>query len=86
MLELVEFLTIQERRRFESISTRWDFIPNTNPGVPATVALAHLWYNSGPHFVGSPSAAQSGMTSCQDVQARPTLGLTSSSSHILNTI
>ena len=35
-------------------------IPNTNPGLPATVALGHLWYNSGPHFVGSISAAQSG--------------------------
>ena len=23
-------------------------IPNTNLGLPATVALGHLWYNSGP--------------------------------------
>ena len=44
-------------------------IPNTNPGLLAMVALGHLWYNSGPHFVGSISAAQSGTTSCQDIQA-----------------
>ena len=42
-------------------------IPNTNPSLPATVALGHLWYNSSPHFVGSPSAAQSGTTSYQNV-------------------
>ena len=36
--------------------------------------------------MGSISAAQSGTTSCQDVQARPTLGLTSGSPHILTTI
>ena len=41
-----------------------DSIPNTNLGLPATVALGHLWYNSDPYFVGSISAAQSGMTSC----------------------
>ena len=75
MLGLAKFVTIRERRRFESISTSWEFIPNTNPGLPATVALGHLWYNSGPHFVGSPSAAQSGTTKCQDVQAQPALGL-----------
>ena len=32
-------------------------IPNTNLGLLAMVALGHLWYNSGPHFVGSVSAA-----------------------------
>ena len=36
--------------------------------------------------MGSPSAAQSGKTSCQDVQALPTLGLMSGSPHILTTI
>ena len=34
MLELAKFLTIRERRRFESISTSWEFIPNTNPHFP----------------------------------------------------
>ena len=34
-------------------------IPNTNLGVPTMVAFGHLWYNLGPHFVGSISAAQS---------------------------
>ena len=34
MLGLIEFLTIQERQRFESISTSWEFIPNTNLGRP----------------------------------------------------
>ena len=31
----VKFLTIQERWRFESIATSWEFIPNTNPDIPA---------------------------------------------------
>ena len=61
-------------------------IPNTNLGLPATVALGHLWYNSGPHFMGSISAAQPETTSYQDVQVRPALGLTSGSPHILTTI
>ena len=39
------------------------------------VTLGHLWYNSSPHVVGSPSAAQSGTTNYQDVQDYPTLGL-----------
>ena len=86
MLELAKFLTIRERRRFELISTSWEFIPNTNPGLRAMVALGHLWYNLGPHFVGSTSAAQSGMTSCQDDQDYPALGLTSGSLHILTNI
>ena len=30
----VKFLTIRERRWFESISTSSEFIPNTNPGRP----------------------------------------------------
>ena len=60
MLGLAKFLTVRERRRFESISTSWEFIPNTNPGLPATVALGHLWYNSGTYFTGSISAAQLG--------------------------
>ena len=34
MLGLAKFLTIRERRQFESISTSWEFIPNTNPGRP----------------------------------------------------
>ena len=61
-------------------------IPYTNPGLPATVALGHVWYNSGPHFVGSISAAQPGTTNCQDIQTRPALGLMSGSPHILTTI
>ena len=32
ILELAKFLTIRERRWFESISTSWEFISNTNPG------------------------------------------------------
>ena len=67
MLGLAKFLTVRERRRFESISTSWEFIPNTNLGLPATIALGHLWYNSSTHFAGSPSAAQLGTTKCQDV-------------------
>ena len=59
MLGLAKFLTIWERRRFKSISTSWKFIPNTNPGLPAMIALGHLWYNLGTHFAGSISAAQS---------------------------
>ena len=86
MLGLAKFLTIRERRRFESISTSWEFIPNTNLGLPATVALGHLWYNSGPHFTDSTSATQPGTTSCQDDLDYPTLGLRSSSPHILTTI
>ena len=50
------------------------------------VTLGHLWYNSGPHFAGSISAAQSGTTSCQDDLDYPTLGLTFGSPHILTTI
>ena len=61
-------------------------IPNTNLGLPATVALGHLWYNSGPHFMGLPNASQLGTTSCQDVLARPALRLTSGSPYILTTI
>jgi hypothetical protein len=60
MLGLAKFLTIWERRRFESISTSWEFIPNTNPDLPATIVLGHLWYNSGTHFTGPYYAAQSG--------------------------
>ena len=86
MLELAKFLTIRERRRFELISTSWEFIPNTNPGLPAMVALGHLWYNSGPHFMGSTSAEQLGTTSYQDDQDYPALGLMSGSPHILTTI
>ena len=86
MLELAKFLTVRDRWRFESISTSWEFIPNTNPSLPAMVALGHLWYNSGTHFVGLTSAAQSGTTSCQDNQDYPALGLTSGSPHILTTI
>ena len=61
-------------------------IPNTNPGLPVTIDLGHLWYNSGTHFVGSISAAQPGTTSCQDIQALPALGIMSGSMHILTTI
>ena len=70
---LVKFLTIQERRRFESISTSWEFIPNTNLGLPATVALGHLWYNSGTHFAGPYRAAQSGTPDARTF--RPSLPL-----------
>ena len=42
-----KFLTIRERCRFESVTTSWVEIHNTNPGPPATVALGHLWYNLG---------------------------------------
>ena len=52
----------------------------------STVTLSHIWYNSGPHFAGSISATQLETTSCQDIQARPALGLTSGSPHILTTI
>ena len=86
MLVLAKFLTVRERRRFELISISWEFIPNTNPGLPAMVALGHLWYNSGPHFAGSISAARPGTTSYQDDQDYPTLRLTSGSPHILTTI
>ena len=86
MLELAKFLTIQERRRFESISTSWEFLPNTNPDLPATIVLGHLWYNSGTHFEGSTSAAQPGTTSCQDDQDYPALGLMPGSTHIVTTI
>ena len=72
MLGLAKFLTIRERRQFESISTSWEFIPNTNPGLPATIALGHLWYNSGTHFAGPYCAARSGTP---DAQAKPALGL-----------
>ena len=41
--------------------------------LPTRVALGHIWYNLGTHFVGSISAAQPGTTSCQDVQAGPKL-------------
>ena len=59
MLVLAKFLTVRERRPFESISTSWEFIPNTNPGNRMKAALGHLWYNSGPHFVGPYRATQS---------------------------
>ena len=61
-------------------------IPNTNLGLPAMVVLGHLWYNSGPYFMGSISAAQPGTTNCQDDQDYPALRLTSGSPHILTTI
>ena len=48
--------------------------------------LGHLWYNLGPHFMGSISAAQSGTTSCQDDQDYTALGLMFGSPHILTTI
>ena len=86
MLGLVEFLTIRERRRFKSVATSWAVIPNTNPHFPIGVTSGHLWYNSGPHFAGSISAAQSGTSCCQDNQDYPTLGLMSGSPHILTTI
>ena len=86
MLELVKFLTIRERRRFESISTSWEFIPNTNLGLPATVALGHLLCNLGTYFAGSISTAQLGTTSYLDNQDYPALGLMSGSPHILTTI
>ena len=73
MLGLAKFLTIRERRRFESISTSWEFIPNTNPGLPATIALGHLWYNSGTHFAGPYRAAQSGTPDAR--MLRPSLPL-----------
>ena len=40
----------------------------------AKAALGHLWYNSGPHFAGSPNAAQSGADGSQVAQAMPTHG------------
>ena len=61
-------------------------IPNINLGLPAMIALVHLWCNSGTHFAGSISATQPGTTRCQDGQDYPTLGLMSSSPHILTTI
>jgi len=73
MLELAKFLTIRERRRFESISTSWEFIPNTNPGLPATIALGHLWYNSGTYFAGPYRATQSGTPDARTF--RPSLPL-----------
>ena len=73
MLGLAKFLTIRERRRFESISTSWEFIPNTNPDLPATIVLGHLWYNSGTHFVGPYRAAQSGTPDARTF--RPSLPL-----------
>ena len=73
MLGLAKFLTIWERQRFESTSTSWEFIPNTNPGLPATVALGHFWYNSSTHFTGSPSVAQSGTPNARTF--RPSLPL-----------
>ena len=73
MLGLAKFLTIRERRRFKLISTSWEFIPNTNPGLPATIALGHLWYNSGTHFAGPYRAAQSGTPDARTF--RPSLPL-----------
>ena len=73
MLGLAKFLTIRERRRFESISTSWEFIPNKNPGLPATIALGHLWYNLGTHFAGPYCAAQSGTPDARTF--RPSLPL-----------
>ena len=73
MLGLAKFLTIRERQRFESISTSWEFIPNTNPGLPAMIALGHLWYNSGTHFVGPYRAAQFGTLDAR--MFRPSLPL-----------
>ena len=64
MLVLAKFLTIRERRGFESISTSKEFIPNINLGLLVMVALGHLWYDLGPYFTCSPSATQSGTTSC----------------------
>jgi hypothetical protein len=73
MLGLAKFLTIQERRRFESISTSWEFIPNINPGLPTTIALGHLWYNSGTHFMSPYYGAQSGTPDAR--MFRPSLPL-----------
>ena len=75
MLGLAKFLTIRERRRFESISTSWEFIPNTNPGLPATIALGHLWCNSGTHFAGLYCVAQSGTLDARMLRPSLPLGL-----------
>ena len=75
MLELAKFLTIRERWQFESISTSWEFIPNTNPGLPATIALGHLWYNSGTHFTGPYCAAQSRTPDARMLRPSLPLGL-----------
>jgi hypothetical protein len=54
MPKLVEFLTIRKRRRFESISISWEFIPNTNPGRPdqrspyVTFGTTHVQSRVGP--------------------------------------
>ena len=61
-------------------------IPNKNPGLPAMIALGHLWYNSGTHFTGLISVVQPRTISCQDDQDYPALRLTSGSPHILTTI
>ena len=73
MLKLAKFLTIRERQRFESISTSYEFIPNTNPHFPVEVASGHLWYNSGTYFAGSYRAAQSGTPNARTF--RPSLPL-----------
>jgi hypothetical protein len=51
MLKLIEFLTVQERRRFESIAISWTEIHNTNPDIlregSLRLPLVQFWNSCG---------------------------------------
>ena len=75
MLGLAKFLTIQERQRFESISTSWEFIPNTNPGIPREGSLRSPLVQLRSTFRGSVPRRIIQDTRYQDIQAQPPLRL-----------
>ena len=81
----VKFLTIWERRRFESIATSWAKILTQTHTSPVGVASGHLGTTQdSTSRVRSVSHTQ-GPTSCQDVQAQPAHRLMSGFPYILTT-
>ena len=66
---VTKFLTIQERRLFESIATSWAEIHNTNLGIPHEGSLRSPLVQLRYTFRGSVPRRTIWDTRCQDVQA-----------------
>ena len=86
MLGLAKFLTVRERRRFESISTSQEFISNTNPHFPHRGHVGSPLVQLRSTFRGFAQRRTIRDTKCLDVQAQPALGLSLAYLHILTTI
>ena len=69
LLLLSQVLTIQERRRLESIPTQLRIIPNTNPINLISGCLGSPLLQLRNKFVGPPSTALSGSPLCQVVKS-----------------